>query len=128
MPPTGSKSDHLKIREELILLGVSQDEILGEIYSKVFPWYGRIFDKIGVFFGAYSFNTMYRFIEDLAESSSGGDIEAALYDYHNEVGLRHFLLLEVLGLAPRRSRVFKFYRKLRSRSKNTLQEAGRHTA
>ena len=72
------------IREILILRGVSPDEVHRTIDSKIFPWYGRVFKRLRRLFPGDPFLRESRLVDEIANCSSGHDIEEVLHFYRND--------------------------------------------
>ena len=110
-------ADRVKIRETLISLGVPEEHVAQKIRSEVFPWYARMLDNIRLLLGGNPYTAEHSFVEDIANCSSGDEIEEAFFDYRMNSDRRNRVASKILGLAPRLRRVRKFYKKLRSQGK-----------
>ena len=109
--------DRVKIRETLISLGVPKEHVAQKIRSEVFPWHARMVDNIRLLLGGNPHTAEQFFVEDIANCSSGAEIDEAFFAYRTNQDRRNRLGSKILGLAPRPHRVFKFYRKLQSQRK-----------
>ena len=108
--------DRVTIRETLISLGVPKEHVTQKIQSEIFPWYARAFEYTRLLLGGDPFTANFSFVQDIADCSSSAEIEEAFFNWHSNPARRNRLLLRIFGLKPRRSRVLRFYRKLKSRS------------
>jgi len=104
----------MKIRDILILSGVSEKQVAREIYSKIFPWYARIFASIGLLFGGDPFTAEYQFVLELADCSSGEDIDECFFSYRTDANRIGRIIGKISGLSPRPHRVFAFYKHLKA--------------
>ena len=104
----------MKIRDILILSGVPEKQVTREIYSKIFPWYARIFASIGLLFGGDPYTAEYQFVSEIADSSSLQDIEECFFSYRTDANRRGRIIGKISGLSPRPHRVFAFYKHLKA--------------
>lgn len=106
--------DHLKIWEALTSSGVPERDVIQRIEAGIFPWHARLLNNIRLLLGGNPFTPEMAFVQDLANCSSGSDIDEALFAYHVNPERRNRLVARLLGLSPRRHRVFEFYRRLKA--------------
>ena len=116
--------DRVNIRETLISFGVPKEHVAQEIRSGIFSWHARIFDHIRLLLGGNPYTPQSGFVQDIANCSSGAEIDGAFLSYRTNPDRRNRLVSRILGLTPRPQRVFKFYRKLKFESKQRRLERG----
>jgi hypothetical protein len=93
----------------------SEADALSAIRSSILPWYGRLIWSVASLLKKDPFPEESLLLDLIATSASGDDIEDAFFQYGKTLSKPRRLIPRYLGVSPKPSRVFGYYRKLKAR-------------